>query len=88
MVSIPKQLVVDASDLPEPHHDSMEVAVTSSLGAAIAEIEAKQVCDLLSEISNAVSDTKTPDSLGFYQRTIYCLASGGGAKSSPSKASR
>lgn len=29
---IPKQLVVDTSDLPEPHHDTMEVAVTSVTG--------------------------------------------------------
>lgn len=70
----PKQLVVDPFDLPQPHHDSMEVAVTSRWESAIADTEAKRVCGLLSDLSNAVSSTKTRDSLAFYQRTISCLA--------------
>jgi hypothetical protein len=69
----PKQLVVDPFDLPEPHHDSMEIAVTSTQGSATAEIGAKRACDLLSDISNAVTNARARDSLAFYRRTVSCL---------------
>jgi hypothetical protein len=71
---MPKQLVVDPFDLPQPHHDSMEVAVTNQSESATTEVQAKRVCGLLSDISNVVSNTKTQDGLAFYQRTISCLA--------------
>jgi hypothetical protein len=82
----PKQLVVDPFDLPQPHHDSMEVAVTSRWESAVADAEAKRVCGLLSDLSNAVSNTKTRDGLAFYQRTISCLAPET-QRSAPSKSS-
>ena len=84
---IRKQLAVDPFDLPEPHHDSMEIAVTSSQGSATAELDANRVCDLFSEISNAVTNVKARNSLIFYRRTIDCLASGG-PKTAPTKAAR
>lgn len=77
----PKQLVVDPFDLPQPHHDSMEIAVTSSHGSATTEIDAKRVCELLSDISNTVTNAKARDSLRFYQRTVSCLPPG--TQSSP-----
>jgi hypothetical protein len=68
-----QKLVVEALELPQPHHDSMQIAITSSLGSATAEIDSAKVCYILSGISDAVTNVKARDSLVFYQRTVFCL---------------
>lgn len=69
----PKQLVVDPFDLPNPHHSSMEIAVTTSDESATAELEANHVCKLLSDLSDAVTSVKARDGIAFYRRTVSCL---------------
>jgi hypothetical protein len=73
--TIPKRLVVDPVDLPEPQHDSMEIAVSSPRGSASAQVGAERTCDLLSEISDAVTNAKARESLSFYRRSVFCAPS-------------
>lgn len=70
--NVPIRLVVDAFDLPQRHHDSMQVAVSCPTGSATAEIEAKQVCRLLSNISNSLNSPKAREALSFYAGTVSC----------------
>jgi len=68
-----KELVVDGFALPNPHHSSMEIAVTTSDESAIAELEASHVCKVLSDLSNAITSVKARDGIAFYRRTVSCL---------------
>jgi hypothetical protein len=70
----PRQLVVRGFDLPHPHHDSMEVAVSCPAGSAKAEVEAKQVCGLLSNVSKSMSNPQARDAVTFYGGTVSCPA--------------
>src|SRR5271157_2699905 len=56
--SVPTRLVVDPFDLPKDHHDSMQVGVSCPTGSATAEVDAKRVCDLLSNVSRSLSSPK------------------------------
>lgn len=68
----PKQLVVEPFGLPQPHHHSMEVAVSCPTESATAEVEAKQVCGLLSDVSKSLSSPKARDAVSFYAGTVSC----------------
>ena len=68
----PRQLVVRGFDLPNPHHQSMEVAISCSAGSTAAEVETKQVCDLLSNVSESLSSPKAREAMSFYARTVSC----------------
>lgn len=69
----PRQLVVEPFALPNPHHDSMEVAVTTSNESATAELKASRVCNMLADLSNAITNMKARDGITFYRRTVSCL---------------
>ena len=66
------RLVVDPFDLPHAHHDSMELAVSCPSGSAKAEIDAKQVCGLLSKVSKTMTSPQARDALTFYEGTVSC----------------
>jgi hypothetical protein len=68
----PKQLVVEPFGLPQPHHDSMQVAVSCPTGSATAEVEARQVCRLLSNVSKSLSSPTAREAVSFYGRTVSC----------------
>ena len=70
----PRQLVVPGFNLPRPHHDSMEVAVSCPAGSAKAEVEAKQVCGLLSNVTKSLSSPQSHDAVTFCAGTVSCLA--------------
>jgi hypothetical protein len=70
--SVSTRLVVDPFDLPGGHHDSMQVAVGYPTGSATAEVEAKQVCGLLSNVSESLSSPKAREAVSFYARTVSC----------------
>ena len=69
----PKQLVGSAFELPHPHHDSMEVAATTSTESAIAEVVGSNACNLLSDLSSELTNANARDSFAFYRRTVSCL---------------
>jgi hypothetical protein len=71
----PKQLVVEPFGLPQPHHDSMQVAVSCPTGSATAEVGAKQACDLLSNVSKSLSSPKAREAMSFYMGTVSCPSS-------------
>lgn len=70
--NVPIRLVVDPFDLPQRHHDSMQVAVSCPTGSATAEIEAKQVCGLLSNVSKSLGSPQARDAVTFYAGTVSC----------------
>jgi hypothetical protein len=69
----PRQLVVDLFGLPQSHHQSMEVAVSCPAGSATAEVEAKRVCPLLSEVYKSLTDPKARDSMTFWTGSVTCV---------------
>jgi hypothetical protein len=71
----PKQLVVEPFGLPQPHHHTMEVAVSSPAGSATAEVDAKQACGLLSDVSKSLSSSKARNAVSFYAGTVSCPGS-------------
>jgi hypothetical protein len=73
--SVPTRLVVDPFDLPKDHHDSMQVALSAPTGSATAEVETKQVCDLLSNVSKSLSSPKAREAMVFYMGTVSCRSS-------------
>lgn len=70
--SVPTPLVVDPFDLPPGHHDSMQVAVSCPAGSAIAEVEAKQACGLLSGLARSLSSPKARQAMSFYAASVSC----------------
>jgi hypothetical protein len=73
--SVSTQLVVDPFKLPGGHHDSMQVAVSCPTGSATAEVEAKRVCGLLSNVSGSLSSPKARETVSFYAGTVSCSSS-------------
>ncbi len=69
----PRQLIVHPFDLPHPHHDSMQVAISCAGGSAVSDIKAAGVCALLSDISKALGNEKARASMAVYQRAVSCL---------------
>jgi hypothetical protein len=72
--NLPIRLVVDPFDLPQGHHDFMQAAISCPAGSATAEIEAKQVCGLLSNISEMLRSPKAREAISFYAGTVSCPA--------------
>lgn len=69
----PRQLVVDPSALPQPHHTSMEVAVSCPTGSATTEVEAKQVCPLLSQVYGALKNEKARGAFAHWTGNVTCV---------------
>jgi len=59
------RLVVDPFDLPQGHHDSMEVAISCPAGSATAEVDAEHACGLLSSVSESLSSPKAREACLF-----------------------
>jgi hypothetical protein len=74
------KLVVEPFDLPGPQHNSMQIAVTCPLGSAVTDVPPKQICTLLSNISNALSNSEARASFEFYRQTISCQVDDAAAK--------
>lgn len=69
----PKQLVVHPFDLPQPHHKSMELAISCPRGSATAEVEAGQVCSWLSKVYGALTNPKARQSFAHWTGSVSCV---------------
>lgn len=67
-----KQIVVEAMDLPEPHHNSMQILVNCTCGSAVAELQARQVCSFLHQASRELTGPKALNSMIFYEKSVCC----------------
>lgn len=74
--SSPMRLVVDPFDLPAGHHDSMQVAISCPNGSATAELEAKKVCPLLSEVYGSLGNPKARDAFAHWTGSVDCVVIG------------
>lgn len=69
----PRQLVVDPFALPQPHHTSMEVAVSCPTGSAAAEVDAPRVCPLLSEVYGALANPRARQAFAHWTGSVDCV---------------
>jgi hypothetical protein len=69
----PKQLVVDPFALPQPHHTSMEVAVSCPTGSATAQVDARRICTLLSQVYGALNNAKARQAFAHWTGNVNCV---------------
>jgi len=74
--SSPMRLVVDPFDLPAGHHDSMQIAISCPSGSATAEVEARKVCPLLSEVYGSQGNPKAREAFAHWTGSVNCVVLG------------
>jgi len=72
---IPSQIkvLVAPFELPQPHHNFMQIALSCPAGSATTEVQSQDVCPLMLEVENSLPSPKARDAFRFYKETINCL---------------